>query len=653
MYPAKKTVVDHLGNWTLITAAGLLPLFFLPVTQDFYDINKWLLLVLSVLMITGLWTARSLLTGSMHVAWNALSKSLGLLAAAALVNLLVASPNGVEAMMAPFGPITFIALFLMTLLGTTFFDEKSRGTLSWVLYSAVSLTGLIAIYQFFGLSKVAGLSGLPGLSYLADPLWTPVGTSVGLMIILAVTLPLLIGEAMHHKKSGVDTHMIAAVLMAIAILGGLILTAIQAFPLLISGMLPYWAAWQVLLESYKNLKQLFVGVGAQNFVTAFTLGRPAILNITPIWNTRYTLSSSLLFHIATVYGLIGVAGLGYFFVSLIKDKTTLLVRISKWVALASFLLLPPSFPALVVITIFLMVHGPQSVSHMAISKKPALSYGVGIAILVIMLGSSYGLWRVYGAELAFGSSLKALENRDGTGAYNAQIKAITLSPNIARYHIGYSQTNLGMANALAGTASSSATPDQVKKDRETATQLVQQAIREAKLAVNLAPRDILAWENIAAIYQALTGVAQGADTWTVAAYQQAMQLDPTNPVIRLRLGGAYIGQQMLDRAAGSYIAAIQLKPDYANAYYNLGFVYRQQKKYLAAAQALQEALKYVTPGSEGATQGQKELDDLRTLLTEKEKSVLDNPESAQNVQPEALPTPTPKKGVTEPLSPLQ
>lgn len=654
MHPAKRSTIEHIGSSTIIISGGLLPIFFLPVTQDYYDTNKWLLLILAVCMTTALWIWRSMTTGHAAIVWNAITKSMGAVCLASAASLLISSPNRLEGLIAPLGLGSWLAFFLLLALGNTFLEEKSRSALRWFLYAVVSLTGLIAIYQFFGLSRVIGLANQPGLAFLSDPLWTPVGTSVGLMTILAVTLPLLIGEIIHRKKQGHDTHMIAAIIMTVATVGGLILTAIQAIPQLISGMLPYWAAWQILLESWKNLKQLFVGIGAENYLAAFAAGRPTILNMASGWSNRYAIGSSLVFHMATTYGVLGITAIVFFFVTLLKGTYSMPVLVSRIVAIAGFFLLPPSFPVMVLIVTLLLLDSQGTPTRFPLPKKPALLYGVG-ALLFVAIGTLlYGMARVYGAELAFGRSLKALEKREGTAAYNAQIDAITLSPLVARFHTSYSQTNLALASALSGTASASATPEQVKKDRDTATQLVQQAIREAKLAVNLAPSNILVWENIAAVYQELTGVAQGADQWTVAAYQQAMQLDPTNPALRLRLGGAFVGQQKFDRAAEQYIAAIQLKPDYANAYYNLGFVYRETKKYLAAAQATREALKYVTPGSESAVQGEKDLEALRGLLTEAEKKVLDNPESAPAIEPQTSPTSAPNtKSASEPLSPLQ
>ena len=430
--------------------------------------------------------------------------------------------------------------------------------------------------------------------------------------------------------------MIVTVVMIIACLGGLILTAYQAIPTWQTTALPFWVNWQILLESYKNWKQLLVGVGAENFLAAFTAGRPATLNMTTIWNTRFMEGSTLLFHVATVYGLVGAAAFGWFLTGLnpVRQGSTL-TRVSFLLAALSLIFLPPSLEAFVLIVTILILSEPSSVPKRF--NLLWLRYPIAAFILILVVAAGYGLYRAYAAEIFFARSLKAIESRDGTAAYNLQIQAITKNSRITRFHTTYAQTNLALANALAATATGSA-------DHQTTTQLIQQAIREAKIAVGLAPNNIVAWENLASIYQALTGVAQGADQWTVAAYQKAITLDHTNPVLRLRLGGAYTGQQKFDEALQTYATAISLKPDYANVYYNIAFVYRQQKKYLQSSQAIKETLKYATTAREGTERLQKELEELRELLTENEKLVLD----------ESSPTPTPSTNASspEPLSPL-
>lgn len=602
----------------MIIALGILPVFFLPFTQDYYDTNKWILLAGTSLFLFFLWGLQAALTGSLPWNKSALVKSLGILVLASLVSL-VFSPNKTESILTPFGLGTFLSLFLLASVGSAFLDEKARIILRWALMTTVSLSGLLAIYQFFGLGKIL----FP---------WTPVGTDVGLMTVLLITLPVLIRETFHRKHAGHDTHMIVALVMSIACGGGLILTAYQVLGKWGTTTLPFWVNWEILLENYKNLKQLMVGVGAQNFLGAFTAGRPATINMTGLWNTRFVVGSSMLFHMATVQGLVGLVGVVWFLTRL-RNPILLLGALS-------LVFLPPSFPALVVIVTILMLIEPVHIVHTKLPHKKIIRYAVVLILFLIFATTIYGFGRAASAEFAFGKSLAAFDKREGTNAYNLQIQAITLNPNVARFHMAYAQTNLALANAISGSASISATKEQLDKDRQTTTQLIQQAIREAKIAIGLAPTNILAWENIASVYQTLAGVAQGADQWTIAAYQQAMQLDPTNPTIRLRLGGAYVGQQKFDEAIASYNAAASLKPDYANVYYNMGFAYREQKKYLQASQALLEALKYVTPGSADEGQAKKELNEVTELLTETEKQSLNEPAAA---------TPTPKSA---PLSPL-
>ncbi|MBI3559922.1 tetratricopeptide repeat protein [Candidatus Gottesmanbacteria bacterium] len=638
-------LIDRVGQWVTIVGLGVLPVFFLPTTQEYYDTNKWFLLAATAITLLFLWGLRLVRTGILAISWDRITKRLSLLTLTALVSLIVTSPNKVEAALAPFGAGTWIALTIFAYIVPTFLDEKTKRIMQWFIFFSISLVGLIAIYQFFGFGKIM----FPNIRFLQNPEWTPIGTSVGLMTILLIVLPLMIGEALHRRRAGQDIHATIAFVMGIASLGGLILTAYQALPQWRTTTLPFWANWQIILESYKNWRQLVFGVGAENFLAAFTAGRSAALNMTTLWNTRFMAGSSFLFHIATVYGVIGAAAFIYFLLGLFKATPWLFARgglvkfsplhISFLIAALSLIFLPPSFPTFIVIAMILILSEPSTRISFA---RPGLAKLTAIASLLVVGAAVYGLTRAYGAELAFAKSLKVLEKRDGTGVYNLQIRAIGLNPRVTRFHTAYSQTNVALANALAGTATASASTEQLDKDRQMTTQLLQQAIREAKLGVSLAPRNILAWENLATVYQTLTGAAKGADQWAVAAYQQAVSLDPTNPVLRLRLGGAYVGQQKLDLAETSYLTAITLKPDYANAYYNIAFVYREQKKYLLAAQALNVALKYVTPGSDDGNRAQKELDQLRELLTDREKQAL-----YEGVAP-----PVQSQNSPEPLSPL-
>ena len=91
-----------------------------------------------------------------------------------------------------------------------------------------------------------------------------------------------------------------------------------------------------------------------------------------------------------------------------------------------------------------------------------------------------------------------------------------------KYHIDFSRLNLLIANNIARKDKDKIT----EQDRQTIAQAIQAAIAEAKNVVALNPQRSTNWENLALIYRNIINVAQGADQWTIAAYQRAIVTDP-------------------------------------------------------------------------------------------------------------------------------
>jgi tetratricopeptide (TPR) repeat protein len=86
----------------------------------------------------------------------------------------------------------------------------------------------------------------------------------------------------------------------------------------------------------------------------------------------------------------------------------------------------------------------------------------------------------------------------------------------------------------------------------------------------------LNWQNLGQIYRNLIGVGQNAEQFAVASYNQSIALNPSNPGLRIELGGIYYQLKQWDLAQNQFTIATQLKPDYANAYYNLGHVMEEK-----------------------------------------------------------------------------
>ncbi|MEH2333191.1 tetratricopeptide repeat protein, partial [Nostoc sp.] len=76
----------------------------------------------------------------------------------------------------------------------------------------------------------------------------------------------------------------------------------------------------------------------------------------------------------------------------------------------------------------------------------------------------------------------------------------------------------------------------------------------------------------------------------VAAYEKAIQLNPNDATAYYNLGNALRQQKKLDAAVAAYEKAIQLNPNDATAYYNLGITLDDQKKLDAAVAAYEKAI---------------------------------------------------------------
>src|SRR6185312_7338169 len=136
------------------------------------------------------------------------------------------------------------------------------------------------------------------------------------------------------------------------------------------------------------------------------------------------------------------------------------------------------------------------------------------------------------------------------------------------------------------------------------------------------------------IYRNIAGVAQNSLTYSLSAYSQAIQLDPINPALRMSVGGIYYGVKNYNLAIRFFSDAANLKPDYANAYYNLAIAYQQtndlQDAFLVAQQAA-TLLQQNNPNSADYKTAAKLLADIKASLAKNSAAAKTNqqPPAAQ------------------------
>lgn len=620
-------MLDKILEKGILGLVFFLPFFFLPLTAEFYDFNKFIFLSFYLLILMVTWAFRAYQKQEISFTRSPLDLPVVLILLVYALVYFFVSTNKIEALIMPQGLGLILALTVLYFLVKE--TSLTKG-ISLALVGSASLLSFAAIYQFIGVGETL----IPEKSFFAfmrATTFTPAGNPLSLGLFLALVLSFYLPQFWHEweKKQPLEYFALLLILCGLGVTFYQLLTT--AKPL----FLPFSAGWFVAVEALKRFP--FLGVGLDNYLAAFTAGRPISLNSTNLWNVRFGLSSNHYFYVLTTTGLLGLFAWLFLILRTVRlTKNKYLVFLPLLFSFLFLFFVPAVFLLLFVLYLFLGLLANQTVTtEVKFASKTATQILLTVVILLSAV-SLYGLGRFWLADYYFRQSLSALAQNRGTDAYNLQIKAINLNPQSENYRLTYSQTNLALANAL------SAKKDLTDQDRQNISSLIQQAIAEAKAAVNLGPNRVNNWENLTSIYQALVNAAQGADQWTLAAYNQTIALDPTNPLLRLNLGSLFFSAKNYDEAIRQFNLSINLKPDFANAYYNLAAALKETGKIKEAVAAMERVLGLVEPNSNDYRKAKKELDDLRTKLPKEETK------ETPSGQPETLTEPATSSAVLNP-----
>lgn len=642
----KNNFLEKIINWKIIGFIFLIPLFFLPFTVDFYEFNKNILLFVFTGILLILWLFKMALSGKFVFQKNPLDIPVLTFAGTFVLSTLINATNKWETLWSPnsTGTIIILTLFYFLLTNNLKKDYIDK-CLKALSISAVFLV-LLSIYQFIAL-KITSLSLVPVFMKSLAPTGSLISLTTFLVIILVINIIKIYFNWKNYK-----TISFFYTITTLLILSGLTIVIFQLFTNAKPILLPFSTTWAIAIDSFKNWRLFLFGVGPSSFLSAFSQFRPIDFNLTGLWAIRFVYSSDFYLHLLTTVGILGLAAFAWIIVSIIKIQTRLTAN-EKADNLLFFIPLIAIFAVMVftfqnfcLLFIFYLLLAVFSI-NLPIKKEFSESskiaaWSIFIPVTFIILASFYFIGRAYAADIFLKKSLLAKANGNGNLTYNYQIKAISLNPFNDSYRLNYSQTNLALAYSLVQKNNIS------DQDRQTITILVQQAIREAKTAVTLNKDKVTNWENLSSIYRQLINFAEGSDQWAITSLNQAIKLDPISPSLRLTLGGVYYALGNFDEAIRLFQQTIELKPNFANGYYNLAAAYREKGDLQKAKDNMDIVLGLIPASSSDYDTAFKEATDLaKKLSITKEASKSAEPQielKAQEqemplIEPEALPSP--------------
>jgi tetratricopeptide (TPR) repeat protein len=379
----------------------------------------------------------------------------------------------------------------------------------------------------------------------------------------------------------------------------------------------------------------FFGSGPGTFVFDYAKHRAPEVNETAFWNIRFDRASTSFLTMLATIGLFGALSwlmvpfvlLGSAMRKLLKsDERTwhiLIGMFSSWflLTLAKFLYsstLSLEFMFWIMMAMLVVVHKHDFFS-VRFERSPRAAMAISFLFILGLVFTLSGLFvegQRYAAEVAYAKSIQADQvGQDADAVIDGLATANRLNPrndvyvrNLALAVLVKAEQMLTEPMGLERREGESDEDFTVRQRAEASDRLQQAsvltatAVNTARSATDMNPANVANWSVLASVYKNLMGVTEGADEWARQTYDEAIEREPSNPVLRTEQGKIYVAQadaasagldtedeaakaeaqakvdELLGKAATAFEKAIELKDDYAPAHYNLGLVLDRQGK---------------------------------------------------------------------------
>jgi tetratricopeptide (TPR) repeat protein len=386
------------------------------------------------------------------------------------------------------------------------------------------------------------------------------------------------------------------------------------------------ASWQITRQTLQDMP-LF-GSGPGTWIFDYAKYRQASVNLSQFWTIRFERGLSTILTLPAMIGLVGMALWLILIISAVVKSASHLVLERNDDAWQAYLTVFTAW-ATAVFTAFLYNY---NFSHHFVfwlllallaslvtrgsfvwdARRPGWTSAlISVAFLFACVALISGMW-LSGQRLVADTAYAAAvsEYRAGKPIQSSIDRletAMTLNPWNDAYYRNASQAYLIRASReLQGPADA----DRAKKVNASVTT----AVERAKRATELSPANVDNFANFALVLQAIASFTRGADERAIQMYQEASTREPNNPAFMTEIGKLHILRSdayrqliqstdenvrkdaetnvraELDKAADSLNQAIQAKPDYAPAHYNLGLVYERQGNVRDAIAKLEQVL---------------------------------------------------------------
>lgn len=363
-----------------------------------------------------------------------------------------------------------------------------------------------------------------------------------------------------------------------------------------------------------------IGTGPGTFVYSFLKYKTLDINQTDLWNVSFSWGSSKFLTVLSTVGVLGglafLALIGFFIFYGIKflfKKKEIEDNGFYWnlgaglfigfltLSLGYFLYssnLTLDFVYFVFMGCFVaLLYRDKKEFELKPSSLLTLGFTFGITIIFVFgLGLFIMEGQRYVSAKNYLDGTKLWQEGETDLALVKLEKAVNVSPSVDLYWRSLSQAYLQNIAVVANREDFS---DDQK--RQLVQILINNSVNAAKESSDKNSADVANWSNRGLVYQNLVGMVSGAKDWAVSAYKEAMVLDPTNPIYPTQAGVSVLSHistlaednperaELFVEAEDWFNKAIELKPDYATAHFQLSQIYLVQGKESEMIESLENA----------------------------------------------------------------
>lgn len=353
-------------------------------------------------------------------------------------------------------------------------------------------------------------------------------------------------------------------------------------------------SWTITKEAIKN--RPFFGYGPETFGNVFSLYRPAGFNYSDFWNLRFNRPGSFVYEIIYGSGLLGIIFylifllLGFYsagktFLKIKKgssglDKGVFAGIIFAWLGTVIIQFFYYYNTVLLFAFWFLLalIFACKKISE---PGKEIIKIPIGKSVDYLLVtaftcAALFIILTIY--QIRFISADYLYKN--GNVDLNTLNKVIGLDSNRSVYWVASSKLNIKYALDLIGN----------EGDVKGSEAFINQSIDSAKKAIEISPYSVIPEETLAVVYRELSPYANTTLAPGITAFEKAVQLEPTNPVLITELGKLREANGDSNGAVAEYEKALSLKNDYKEAQFFLGKAYEDKEEWDKALGYFQELI---------------------------------------------------------------